>query len=227
MTWDNLPFWLSEDWLNVQERLDVLRKMADKIPFCPHNYSPFRALDETPLDQTRVAIIAQDPYPNPACATGLAFSVPKDLAYIPPTLRIILQEYSDDLHLPTPAHGDLSSWCGSGGVLLWNALPTCAPFKSMSHDWPEWRRLTDDVIDALCRRGCCVVLVGRIARQHAETVHYNELLYPGENVLIEVSHPSPRGTGRSANPFVGSRIFSKINAGCVSLGYPTIDWKLE
>lgn len=221
--WDQLPFWLSEDWLNVQSRL--ADEMGDKIRVCPAPDSIFRALDEVPFNEVRVAIVGQDPYPNPACATGLAFSIPKDLAYIPPTLRTILREYSDDLHLPVPAHGDLSSWCRSG-VLLWNALPTCRAFASLSHDWPEWRRLTDEVVERLCKRGVVIVLVGAIARRHAETVNYYELVNPGANVCITVSHPSPRGRHQGRSPFVGSRLFSKINAGCVSLGYEKIDWRL-
>lgn len=221
--WDQLPFWLSEDWLTAQEKLDG--EVAGSLSICPSRDRIFRALDETPLDQVRAAIIGQDPYPNPACATGLAFSIPKGVANIPPTLRTILREYSDDLHLPIPTHGDLSSWCSSG-VLLWNALPTCLCFKSMSHDWPEWRRLTNEILEFLCKRGVVIVLVGSVARRHAETVNYFELVNPGENVCIEVSHPSPRGRAAGRSPFVGSRLFSKINAGCVSLGYEPVNWEL-
>ena len=221
--WDRLDFWLSEDWINVQEKLHG--EMADKISVCPDYHSIFRALDEVPLQDVRVAIVGQDPYPNPVCATGLAFSTPKDLAYIPPTLRTILKEYSDDLHLPRPTHGDLSSWCRSG-VLLWNALPTCKAFESLSHDWPEWRRLTDEIVERLCYKGVVFVLLGAVARRHAETINYFELLRPGQNVCIETSHPSPRGSANSSVPFKGSRIFSKINAGCHKLGYEPIDWEL-
>jgi len=230
MTWDELPFWLSEDWLNVQERLHGLDdKVGDKVSFCPGYNNLFRAFDETPLDQVRVAIVGQDPYSNPVNATGLAFSIPKSVSYIPPSLKTILREYSDDLHLPIPAHGDLSSWARSG-VLLWNALPTCACFNSMSHDWPEWRRLTDEVIERLCRRGAVFVLVGAIARRHAETINYYELVNPRANVCITVSHPAAdryRGRRSRLTPFVGSRIFSKVNHALSQLGHETIDWRLE
>ncbi len=75
-TWEDLDFWRSKEWENVQERLDILDR--DRIFYNPVREQLFDALVYTPFNRTTVAIIGQDPYPNPQYATGLAFSTPKD-----------------------------------------------------------------------------------------------------------------------------------------------------
>lgn len=221
MTWDDLSFWSSQEWSDVQVKLDECSSL------CPRRDLLFRALDDTDPDRIRCVIVGQDPYPDPVNACGLAFSIPALVCTFPGTLQSIMREYHEDLHLPVPTSGDLSSWADRG-VLLWNAIPSCAEGTSLSHDWPEWRRLTDEIIETMCRKGVCFVLLGRIARRHAETINYYELLHPGENKLITLSHPSPRGNARSraGEGFRGSRVFSTINSYLGELGYSKIDWRL-
>jgi uracil-DNA glycosylase len=172
-------------------------------------------MDLTPLQEVRCAIIAQDPYPNPALAMGLAYSVPNLVKEaIPPTLRSIFMEYVNDLHLPYPNTTDLTPWAKQG-ILLWNAVPTCHVWESMSHDWREWERLTSEVISAVDEQSSVIVLMGSVARRFASKVSRR-------SELIETSHPSPRANS-SNKCFSGSRMFSKIND---LLGNSPIDWRL-
>ena len=61
------------------------------IAIYPHTKNWFHALQITPLTDTRVVIIGQDPYHGPGQAHGLAFSVPNGID-IPPSLKNIFME---------------------------------------------------------------------------------------------------------------------------------------
>ena len=200
MTWDDLDFWRSPDWDTVQRRFngyDTLKKAYN-----PKRELLFAALDETPFDEVKVAWIFQDPYPDKKYCTGVACAVPNHVLKIPPTLSNIFREYEDDLHYTAPKKTDLTQWT-SEGVLLWNATPSCFTGCSNSHNWPEWRNLTQEIISKLSAEGDVVfILSGRRARDFVEYVDDEH------NSLIETSHPSPLSSGG----FFGTRPFSRANA---------------
>ncbi len=222
-TWEDLDFWRSKEWEDVQFKLDNLESF--RTFYNPLRHLLFNAFDLSPFQSTKVAIIGQDPYPNPQYATGLAFSTPKDCINrpeypFPPTLINIFKELRNDLHYDMPKSGNLEPWAEQG-VLLWNAIPTCLQFLSLSHlHWQQWRSLTVEIISRLNKKGICFVLCGSIARELKEFVdeRYSD--------LIEVSHPSPRGFCAGEHPFSGSRIFSRVNAFLSRDKLEPIDWKL-
>ena len=214
--------WKELDWFNsgeaqvIEEKLDDLDHSG--ASYCPDRSKLLAALDATPYESVRVAVVGQDPYPNNKFATGIAFSIPSNLRKYPPTLEFIYKELLSDMHVERKT-GDLTAWCKQG-VLLWNAIPTCLAWKSLSHEsWTEWTYLTKEIIEKLSDKGVVFALLGRVARS------YRKLIKDEGNVVIETSHPSPRGNLNSNNPFTGSRLFSTINAGLVELGYEHIDWK--
>lgn len=212
MTWDSMEFWSSEAWQQTQEALDVLEGK-----FNPKRENLFAALDACPLETCKVCILGQDPYPDAAFATGIAFSIPPEQKKFPPTLINIFKEYVEDLHYPFPGNGDLSPWC-SQGVLLWNVVPTCETGKPGSHrDW-AWYFLTREIIKALIDRKVLLVTLGGLARIAVEEADFGI----NEAKLFSYSHPSPLGVGKGKSPFSGSRLFSTINS---FLKQP-IDWKL-
>lgn len=221
-TWEDLKFWTSGEWQVIDERLDDILK-AGKT-FNPTKENLFNALDECPFNNCKVMIVGQDPYPSANHAMGLAFSVPKAVQVLPPTLRIIFDEYEADLHYPRPMTGDLTDWAHKG-VLLWNAVPSCLSGHSSSHNWPEWKLLTLELIKELRGKGIVFVFIGNRARAFATMVH-------GETNcrVIEVGHPSPMASLNVKNPpknlFKGSRIFSRINAALNELNYDPIEWSL-
>jgi len=225
MQWDDLNFWSSLAWSNVQEKLDEYTRSSVQIN--PSRELMFRALDLIDLNHVNVCIMGQDPYPDPRLACGLAFSIPPYMTGFPPTLDYIFKEYCSDLHYPYPTCGDLTPWV-SQGVLLWNAIPSCEANKSLSLDWDEWKVLTSEIVEALCKEGIVFVLLGGKARSFADVINYYEVVKPRENILIELCHPSPRANMRSRTEakFLGSRLFSKINDSLETLGRPTIDWRL-
>jgi len=63
----------------------------------PHSSLWFNALTTTDLDQVKVVILGQDPYPTPGHAHGLCFSVMPEVKPIPKSLINIYKELEDDL----------------------------------------------------------------------------------------------------------------------------------
>lgn len=218
MTWDELKYWQSGEWQVIQEKLDDLDNAG--ILYNPPRHLLFASMDACPLDTVKVAIIGQDPYPDRNLCTGLAFSIPSNAKIMPPTLNIMLEEYANDLHYPKPTSGDLSRWC-QRGVFLWNAVPSCLTGSSLSHDFPEWRTLSEEVVRELSSREVVLGFVGGKAR---------ELEREGNSsakTSLYTAHPAAERYGRQLkNRFSGSRIYTTINDKLCSLGKEPINWKL-
>jgi len=171
---------------------------------------------ERPLDDVRVLIVGQDPYPTPGHAVGLSFSVAPDVRPVPRSLVNIYTELESDLGLPRPASGDLSPWADQG-VLLLNRVLTVAPGKPSSHRGKGWESVTAAAIAALVERGgpLVAILWGRDARNLVPHL-------PGIPA-IESAHPSPLS---AHSGFFGSKPFSRANELLAQQGAAPIDWSL-
>ncbi|WP_048554204.1 uracil-DNA glycosylase [Nostocoides japonicum] len=185
-----------------------------------HGYLPagpmvLRAFQQ-PLDDVRVLIVGQDPYPTPGHPVGLSFSVAPDVAPIPRSLANIFQELTTDLGLPRPSTGDLTPWTAHG-VLLLNRVLTVRPGKPASHRGKGWEEVTSAAIAALAARGgpLVAILWGRDARS----------LVPALSGIpcIESAHPSPLS---AHSGFFGSRPFSRANDLLRQQGADPVDWSL-
>ncbi|MBB1032305.1 uracil-DNA glycosylase [Dietzia sp. SLG310A2-38A2] len=169
-----------------------------------------------PFDDVRVLIVGQDPYPTPGHAVGLSFAVDGHVRPLPRSLVNIYREYSDDLGLSAPRHGDLSSWAGSG-ILLLNRVLTVTPGQPASHRGKGWEEVTGRAIEALVERGrpLVAILWGRQAQSLAPML--------GDTPVIASAHPSPLSASRG---FFGSRPFSRANDELHGLGVDRVDWRL-
>ena len=102
---------------------DFLRaESAAGRTWAPSGANILRAFQQ-PLDDIRVLIVGQDPYPTPGHAVGLSFSVAPEVRPLPRSLQNIYRELHDDLGLPIPTTGDLTPWT-EHGVLLLNRVLT-------------------------------------------------------------------------------------------------------
>lgn len=218
-----LDFWKSGEYQVCRENINDEIKTGFRVN--PSWKDMFKALSMVPQDKVRVVIVGQDPYPQHSLATGLAFSIPREIGVgaWPPTLRCIIDEYCSDLGYPRPGNGDLSKWAKEG-VLLWNAIPSCREGSSLSHDWPgrEWDFLTKEIIQKLSKQSVVFAFLGGTARRFVPFVEADS-----GSVVIETSHPSPRGSLNSRTPFRGSRLFSTINDKLIGLGMKPVDWRLD
>jgi uracil-DNA glycosylase len=170
-----------------------------------------RALS-TPIDSIRVVIVGQDPYPNPAHANGLAFSVEKNVSPLPASLKNIYKELVSDCDIDYPANGDLTPWAEQG-VLLLNRMLSTQVNQSLSHSSIGWKVITDEVAHILGAKRVIAVLWGMNAQ---ELAHY----FPRELTISGV-HPSPLSAYRG---FFGSQPFSQVNALLAKQGHSAIHW---
>ncbi len=185
-------------------------------PWAPGGASILRAFQQ-PLDDVRVLIVGQDPYPTPGHAVGLSFSVAPDVRPLPRSLQNIHRELQDDLGVAAPTDGDLSPW-SEQGVLLLNRVLTVQLGEPGSHRRRGWEEITAAAIDALVARDgepFVAILWGRDAQSLEDSLI--------DVPIIASAHPSPMSADRG---FFGSRPFSRANALLDELGADPIDWAL-
>lgn len=171
---------------------------------------------QQPLDDVKVLLVGQDPYPTPGHPIGLSFSVAPHVRPLPGSLQNIFREYGDDLGYPPPATGDLSPWSGQG-VMLLNRVLTVRPGAPGSHRRIGWEEVTGQAIRALVARDhpLVAILWGSDARSLRPML--------GSTPAVESPHPSPMSANRG---FFGSRPFSRANQLLVAQGAEPVDWRL-
>ena len=195
---------------------DFLRAEEDAgRGYLPAPAAVLRAFEQ-PLDDVRVLVVGQDPYPTPMHPVGLAFAVDAAVSPLPRSLRNIYTELVADVGVDEPPSGDLSPWA-ERGVLLLNRVLTVEPGSAGSHRGRGWEALTDHAVHVLVqrRRPLVAVLWGRQAQALRP-------LLDGVPV-VESAHPSPLSASRG---FFGSRPFSRVNALLEAQGEAAVDWSL-
>lgn len=150
---------------NYPQLHSILREVEEDCT--PSSEKIFRAAQ--PVDQIRIVILGQDPYPAPGAATGLAFEVDGLTSWRSPfrqvslknIVRLLYASYTgEDPYNTTFSSilqkidcGDFSilppdrifSYWSENGVLLLNTALTCKPGYPGTHT-ELWRPLMDDLI---------------------------------------------------------------------------------
>ena len=205
--------------LALKESEPLLLEIEAKLDSAPNAYVPEKSLImrafQQPLEQTRVLIVGQDPYPTAGHAIGLSFAVNTDVKPLPRSLKNILIELKDDLGKSVTAEGDLSAWSNQG-VLLLNRHLTTDLAEAGAHTEIGWSKFTDAAIRVLNRqlgRKLVAILWGNQAMQLAPDLC--------DTIVISSAHPSPLSARRG---FFGSKPFSKANSALVAIGEQPIDW---
>jgi len=214
MSWfDHMhPEWqvaLQEKMIDVAE----IEKSLANSEYQPASSEVMRVF-RSPLSAIKVAIFGQDPYPTPGHAMGLAFSVPNNIVKLPPTLRNILKEWSQDCSLPMPNNGDLVLW-EKQGVALINRVLTVPNGQSNGHKEIGWVGFTDAVARILGTRRVVAILWGKQAQEVSH--HFDK------GWKVESAHPSPLSAYRG---FFQSRPFTRANEILISHGIEEVDWRL-
>lgn len=200
----------------ISECGDFLRaEIAAGRGYLPPGTAVLRAFEQ-PMDQVKVLIMGQDPYPTPGHAVGLSFSVAPDVRPVPRSLLNIYTELASDLDVPTPRDGDLSPWAAQG-VLLLNRVLTVQPGKPASHRGKGWEDITAAAIAGLVARDqpLVAILWGKDARSLIPQL--------GDTPYVQSAHPSPLS---ARGGFFGSRPFSRANTLLEEQGCSPVDWSL-
>lgn len=209
-SWNNYKFWKLY-FKDTQPKLDEIEERGTEV--FPPRAVRFDAF-QLGLDEIKVVILGQDPYPTKGVAHGYAFSTLPHVKPLPPSLRNIFNEYEEDLQFPRPRNGDLRDWA-SRGVFLLNTALTVESGRPGSH-LDIWSKFTYGVMQALSEQRHTIVwvLLGNKAQEF-------QALVPPHHHVITAGHPSP--LNRSGT-FLGSKIFTKT---CNLLNLPKEFWKLS
>jgi uracil-DNA glycosylase len=203
------PYW------NALQQFVAAERTAHTV--YPPAEDVFNAFRYTPLEDVRVFLLGQDPYPGAGQAHGLCFSVRPGVR-LPGSLRNIYKELHDDLGIAPAKHGYLVAWA-KRGVLMLNACLTVRVEKPNSHAGKGWEKFTDAALRAANgqKRRIVFVLWGAYAQKKIPSIDQ------GRHVVVKSAHPSPLS---AANGFFGSKPFSKVNAALAEAGEKPIDWRL-
>ncbi len=215
MNWDDLiQSELKKTYF--QTLVEFLKSEDQAKTILPIKENRLACLKLTPYDDVKVVIIGQDPYHNYHQAHGLAFSVEQGV--YPPSLKNIYKELVDDMNVPYPKTGNLSSWAKQG-VLLLNTALTVELHKPLSHQGKGWEVFTLEIVKKVNEKSNPVVFIlwGAHAQKFVKYIDHNK------HLILKSVHPSPLSAMRG---FFGSKPFSKTNDFLIANNIKPIDWSL-
>ena len=189
-------------------------KLISAGEYAPIQQRVMRAFQNS-MDDVKVLIVGQDPYPTRGHAVGLAFAVEPGTNPLPKSLQNMMTELRDDLGKTVSNNGDLTRWLPEG-VMLMNRHLTVPVGESGGHMDLGWDQFTNRAVEELAKRlgeKLIVVLWGKEAQA------LEPLL--GSAQIIKSAHPSPLSARRG---FFGSKPFSKANDALRRVGRLPVDW---
>lgn len=188
--------------------IEIITNVANflKDKTYPKDFAPsidriFRVFS-MPIDDIKVVIVGQDPYPNPEDPDGLAFSTqakvcPKSLGTIFTALR--QSKLIDD----KPSTFDLTPWHNQG-VFLLNTTLTVEPHKSNSH-LKIWNGFTQNIISIIARhhknRNIKFMLWGNTAQTLDTYIISANMANNMKHDILKWSHPAAYVGGDAAFKF--------------------------
>lgn len=229
---EKIPDTIHVSWHQYLQPLfddDKMKMIRDEILsncfFYPTPSNIFRVFS-MPIDDIKVVILGQDPYPNGE-ANGLAFAVNEGVA-IPKSLNIIFKEV---IKAETPADfieqlktkdRTLMSWFNQGVFLLNTAL-TVEEKNAGSH-LGIWQWFTREVIKIISQHHPCIWLLwGAKAQSYREFIHNradhtctvidrDTYLIQETNYILEAPHPAAElYSGGKKTTFSGCNHFNLCN----------------
>jgi uracil-DNA glycosylase len=210
---------ISTDWLELLDNstLDMVISELYNVPdITPGVDKIFEFARLTSLRNTKVIIIAQDPYPKKGDAHGLAFS---SLSGVPASLRNIYKcLVKNKIMESIPTTGNLEYWAKQGVLLLNRALTTVIGRSNVHKD--IWNQYTIDLIKTLTSRKPMIVFLWGNAAKNLN----DESIIHGKSIVYEWSHPSPLAQAKQA--FVDCDHFTNANKVLITLGHTVIDWNI-
>ena len=211
-SWDKV---LGEDGINCA-KLSLEKALKDKTFFTPAREDIFNAFKYTPLEDVKVLILGQDPYPDANAAHGLSFS--SKYKRRPPSLKHIFEVAAPNHEFTT---NTLTGWAKQG-VLLLNISLTFDKESTLTNRIKIWKDFIDRVFGAIINRNkpLVVMLWGEKAQKY-KSVFEN----CADNVLVlTASHPSSFSFNKGDEKFIECDHFNKCNKFLKSHNQTEIDW---
>ena len=191
---------------------DTLSGMVKQnVRFTPKFRDAFKPFIETKLEDLKVVIVNQDPYPRINAADGLAFSCSNSgveessLKYIFDHIEKDLPNYNRDVNL--------TRWANQG-VLLINTSFTCEINKIGTH-LGIWKAFTQYLFEMINKENKNIVFV----LMGGKTEHWQTRL--SNQIVLKCAHPASGAYNKS---WKADDIFNKINTELKKQNKTIIEW---
>lgn len=227
------------DLLNDRKLVHFKNNILPQTPFYPKGPENIFKVFSTPLQDIKIVILGQDPYPNGA-TNGLAFAVNQGKP-IPASLEVIRQELiSEKLSVSNYTSfnwRELTHWKDQGVFLLNTAL-TVEANNAGSH-LQYWQFFTIKIIDYIAKCNPCIwMLWGGKARGYRSYAIGNvgmlvnkksdfdkeEYKYP-INFILEAPHPAAEKYNKGkGEKFTGCNHFKLANEILAHRNQSIINW---
>jgi uracil-DNA glycosylase len=195
-------FIYSSDFDNIITQL--ARLSMDGKRFTPTLKQMFRAFEECPVNELKVVIVGQDPYPQIGVADGVAFSCGNTME-LQPSLSYMLDEINRTVYKGHPGSldVDLTRWSNQGILLLNTALTTTV--GKIGQHYALWKPFMAYLFDYLTwnESGIVYVYMGKQAKEWSEAVNDN-------NYKFFVTHPASAAYANQAR-WDSDNVFVKVN----------------
>jgi uracil-DNA glycosylase len=209
---------IDKSWNKILH-LDIFHKIIDSIEdkiIIPSKSKLLVPFSYFKLNQLKIVILGEEPYPNPNYSNGLAFSVNKNIIKLPQSIKNIFREINNEYNNKyTFIHGDLTKWASREKILLLNTSLTVSKEETSLTVSKEktsvtisnkkyWKIYTDLIIKEISEntKHVCFVLMGNYARSKKYLIDENK------HCILECIHPSPNSASRG---FFESNIFKNID----------------
>lgn len=214
--------------LLYEEPLKTLNeRILSRISYQPSLENIFNVFS-MPVEDIKVVILGQDPYPTAGDAVGYAFAVPKDIR-IPTSLNIIFKELQreyadnnilvDDTFMLKPTEWKTLKHWVKEGVFLLNTALTVETGKAGSH-LEYWKKFTGNVVNYIAHKNkdAIFILWGRKAQA------FKPWMITKETTILEAPHPAAEAYSGGKAGFYGCGHFKKVNEILASKNLTTIQW---
>lgn len=210
---------IDKSWIDAGLNIDLIRNIMDKISekrkfveILPKQEDVLNAIKLCPLNNVKVLIIGQDPYPSSEHAHGLAFSSLSNNT--PASLKNIFKKQEQDFGCKHSTNL-LINWEKQGVLLLNTALTFEGKENKLLKEHTKlWAPVIENILDILKKRGNLIVMRWGAHAQKAGECFNN---VDGITVM-DTTHPSPLSAHRG---FMTCNHFTECNK---ILGKNAIDW---
>ena len=212
-------FGIDKSWIDAGLDIDLIRKtmliIAEKrknTEILPKQEDVLNAIKLCPLNNVKILIIGQDPYPSSEHAHGLAFSSLSNKT--PASLKNIFKKLEQDLGAKHNSN-NLTKWEKQGVLLLNTALTfEGKETKLLKEHTNLWSPVIENIFSILKNRGNLIVM-----RWGSHAQKAGEIFEGTEGItILDTTHPSPLSAHRGFMCSDHFKICSKI------LGDKAIDW---
>lgn len=192
----------SSDFDKILETLYKERENGKR--FTPPLKQVFSAFENCPVNDLKVIMIGQDPYPHFGVADGMAFSCSNTMKP-QPSLNKMFEAINNTVYTDYPNYDmdpNLTRWANQG-VLLLNTALTCRVDQVGSH-YDIWKDFIMYVIDILnfTGSGLIFVLMGKQAQELEDMIGQ-------QHIIIKTTHPAY--ASYTKQPWDCGDMFNEIN----------------